>query len=109
MILEYIVYASIGRLIIFFLQKFPFQKVIFLDKLFEDGKFLSDLFSCELCLGVWVYTILAYIMQIDVMKGWFDYIPIVNEIITGAVTSFVVHLIVVGWRTEYTETVITME
>jgi hypothetical protein len=48
-------------------------------------------------------------MQIDILKGWFEPIPVVNRIITGAVTSFIVHLIRIGWQTEYTETVIKME
>lgn len=108
MILSYIVYASIGRLIIFLLQKFPLHDT--LEGMgFSEGKFLHDLFSCDLCLGVWVYTILAFIMQIDILKGWFEPIPIINEIITGAATSFIVHLIRIGWQTEYTETVIKVE
>lgn len=109
MMLEFIVYASIGRLIIFLLQRFPFSKIPPITPLFRDGKFLHDLFDCDLCLGFWVYTILAYIMQIDVLKGWFSYYPIINEIITGAVTTFIVHLVTIGWQTEYTETVIKME
>ena len=106
MILSYIVYASIGRLIIFILQRFPLKKIPFL---FNDGSFLQELFSCDLCLGVWVYTILAYIMQIDVLEGWFGYYPVINEFITGAITSMLVHLVRVGWQTEFTETVINME
>lgn len=109
MILSYIVYASIGRLIIWLLQKFPFQKVLLIGKLFEDGKFLHDLFSCDLCLGFWVYTVLAYIMQIDILEGWFMPTPIVDEIFTGIITTSIVHLIRIGWQSEYTETVIKVE
>ena len=109
MILSFIVYASIGRLIIFILQKFPFHKLPLIGGLFREGRFLQELISCDFCLGVWVFTILAYMMKIDLMSGWFDYRFFVTEFVTGAATSILVHLIRIGWQTEYTETVIEVE
>lgn len=93
---------------IFFLQKFPFYNLPWIGKSFRRG-FLFDMFSCDLCLGVWVYSILAYIMSVNILDGWFGYIPVLSELITGITTSFVVHLLRIGWQAEYSEIRIGME
>ena len=87
---------------VFILQKFPFQKVPYLGKLFEEGKFLEQLFSCDLCLGVWVYAVLAFIYHMDFIYDLFNvYIIVLNELITGMIASFTMHLISVGWSTKF--------
>jgi hypothetical protein len=100
-IAEYVLFAIVGRLIIFFAQKFPFSKVSVIGKYFGEGRFLNDLVSCRLCLGFWIYFILASIMRINVLEGYFAYIPSFNEIVTAITTSFLVHLVNAGWDAEY--------
>jgi hypothetical protein len=86
------------------LQRFPFQKIPLLCRLFEEGKFLQELFSCDLCLGVWVYTVLAFFFKANLYDMF--YFPVVSELLTGMTTSFIMHLITAGWQSLYNVTVI---
>jgi hypothetical protein len=100
----YIFYAGLGKLFIFLIQKSPYVKLII--GLFKGRSkaFLEELFGCDLCLGFWVYLILALVLQyanIDVNVVDIQYAPIISAIITGAITSFVVHLISIGWRDKF--------
>lgn len=98
--IAYFIYAIVGRICVFFLQKFPFSKLPLLGKLFREGGFLHDLFACDLCLGVWVYTILAFFFSVNFLDGYF-YCPVISELITGAVTSLLVFLVRAGWQSEF--------
>jgi hypothetical protein len=99
-ILSYFLFLSVGRLCIFLLQKFPFYKFKFLKGLFLEGGFLHDLFACDLCLGVWVFTILSAFFRLNLLEDYF-YIPVVSEFITGGITSFIAHLIRSGYQAQY--------
>jgi hypothetical protein len=93
--IEYIIFVLIGRLLIFFAQKFFKQNE--LEK--RTFPFVQRLFSCNLCLGVWAYTILAFIFRLNALNE-LPYIPVLTELITGCVTSYLVHVIEMGWRSE---------
>jgi hypothetical protein len=86
------------------LQKFPFNKISFVRKLFEEGRFIYELFSCDLCLGVWVYTILAFFFKANIYDMF--YFPVISEILTGITTSFIVHVFSAGWKSLYSTMVI---
>ena len=102
MLLQLIGFLLVGRLVVFVLQKFPFQKILFIGKFFEEGKFLEQLFGCDLCLGVWVYAVLSYFLQIDFVENMFNVnIFLVNEIVTGMIASFVVYIFAIGWNTRF--------
>lgn len=89
---EYLVYAAVGKLLIFLLQKFPPAKTI------AERLKITKLYECDLCLGVWIYWFWAFIFRVNVF--WF-YIPVVSEFLTGCVTAFIVHLISLGWKSEF--------
>jgi len=95
MILWYFAYAFAGRLIIFL-----FQKVFFANYKNNRENFLKKLFSCSLCLGFWVYFILAFVFTIDIFE--LEY-RIIGEFLTAAVTTFLVWLISIGWDSEFRE------
>lgn len=102
MLSQIIGFLLVGRLVIFILQKFPFQKVIFIGRLFEEGKFLEQLFGCSLCLGVWVYAVLGYFFSVDFVANLFGvHIVAINEIVTGMIASFVVYIFGIGWETRF--------
>ena len=90
---QVVIFALVGKLLIFLLQKFPKQSLPIIGKLFRDGSLLDNLFSCDLCLGVWVFWGLAFIIDVNVIGDLFVYVPILSEFITGAVVSFIMHLI----------------
>ena len=102
MLLQLIGFLLVGRLVVFVLQKFPFRKIPFIGRLFEEGKFLEQLFGCSLCLGVWVYATLGYLLRIDLVRDAFGvYIVAVSPLITGMIASFVVYIFEIGWTTRF--------
>jgi len=96
---ELLLYTLTGKLTIFILQKFASANLKLL-----GSRFLNDLFECDLCLGVWVFTGLAVAFEINLVDLF--YVPIISEILTGAAMSFLVHVFSNGWKALYNVTVI---
>lgn len=88
---EWIMFALVGKLLMFVVRKFPPVRDV-------KNKFLRELIDCDLCLGVWTYTILSFITDYI-----FEYtsVPIIEQLITGAGTSFLVFLIVLGYQSQF--------
>lgn len=91
MIEQFVVVLLIGKLVMFLARKAPYQNWV---------PFLKDLFACELCLGVWVYTALALVFDFHVPLT-FPYIPILSEFFTGAIASFTMWLLTDGWNSKF--------
>jgi len=102
---QLVVFALVGKLLIFLFQKFPKPTLPIIGKLFREGRLLDDLFSCDLCLGFWVYSGLAFLFEINLLKEFF-YVPFLSEFISGAIISFIIHLISAGWEAKYQNIVI---
>ena len=90
---SFLVYALIGKLIIYFGMKFPPLR---------DSKisFVKQLFSCDECLGGWVYMGLSFVMGEVLFRDLF-YIPIVSEVGTGLLTALLMHLLTLGWKSKF--------
>lgn len=85
----------VGKLLIFLIQQLPPAKV--LAKREYDGSIVSyfgKLLECSLCLGEWVYFILCCVFKVALGP----YVPVVSELITAAIFSFVVYLLSQGWK-----------
>ena len=94
-------FLLVGRLLVFVLQKFPFRKT-FIGNFFKEGKFLEQLFSCDLCLGVWCYAVVGYLLRIDLVSELFGvYVIAFNEIMTGIIASFLFYIFAIGWQTRF--------
>lgn len=108
MIVPYLLYAGVGRVLIYLFQK------VYADLLsgFFKGRskeYLDKFFGCDLCFGFWVYFFLSVVFQdanVDVYIIDAIHAPIISAIITGAVTTFLVHLVVIGWRDKFSTFVI---
>ena len=100
MLLRFLAFALVGRTLIYLIQKFP--ATTWLSK---KWKFLEDLFSCDLCLGVWVYSIIN-MLSFKITYYNENESTLLGEFITGAVTSFVMHLASIGWKDKFTNMVI---
>ena len=99
--MEFVSFLLVGRLLVFLLQKFPFQKTL-ISIFFREGGFLEELLSCSLCLGTWVYAFLGYLLKIDVIFSIFNvYVVGFNEVVTGAIISFIVYIFEIGWNTRF--------
>lgn len=94
MILNFFIYAFVGGIAQFFLRKFPLT-----------GKILNKIIPCNLCLGVWIYTFFAFVMKQNILDNMLN-LPIIGYIMTGAITSFIVWLFVIGWKSEFTVTMV---
>lgn len=86
----YLLFLVTGRLLIFFGNKFIKDNT--------ENKFINKLFSCNLCSGFWIYSILSGLTGYYVFYDWSPYIPVISEILAGAFSSYLVHLVENGWR-----------
>lgn len=93
-VVEWIILAVVGKLSMFALRKAFHTAQI-------ENKILRELISCDFCLGVWTYSILSLVFNLDVFGGYINYMPIINNIITGIFTSFVVWIFSDGWKARF--------
>jgi hypothetical protein len=91
---RFVLYMAVGKLLIWTLQRF------FFDNKFKV-KFLERLFECDLCLGTWVYIAIALAFHVVLLKDAFSYYPVLSEIITGVLSSFIMHILSIGWREKF--------
>jgi len=92
--LHWILFAVLGRLLIYLWMK------VVLPEWLQKINFISTLHECSLCSGVWLFTALAFFMKVDVLTSWFEFqhIAIIGEIITGALTSYLVWIFTIGFK-----------
>lgn len=65
-------------------------------------EWFEQLHECDLCSGVWIYSILALFMGMDLLKVLlFTHVPLVSEVVTGIVVSWLVHIFTLGWKSKY--------
>lgn len=70
-------------------------------------KFVELLHECDMCSGVYVYTALSFLMSVDVLNSWFGFdVFIVGSIVTGILTSWLVHIFSIGFRDKYLNIVV---
>lgn len=91
--LNYLLYTLIGRLFIYLSMHFPPLSESRFD-------YVKRLFSCDLCSGVFIFSGLSFVMG-EVLFSEIFYLPIASHIITGGITSFLVHLIYLGWKSKF--------
>lgn len=96
---DYVIYCALTRVILFVVQKASKQYLSLLKPSKFRG-FLEQLFGCDLCLGVWLYTLFAWLLDINVLYE-FRYVPVVSEVVTGIITSFIVWLLAKGWNSQF--------
>src|SRR5512138_3401890 len=98
MIGNFMLYLAAWKLLIWTGQKFVAATL--------KSLFFRKLFDCDFCLGVWVYTALALALKITILQDVFPYFPFVSEIIAGVVSSFLMHILTIGWREKFSVIVI---
>lgn len=85
-----------GRVLIYLWFQFPLPAVL------EQYKSIQKLHTCDLCAGVWLYGILSYFMGLSLLQVLgFTYVPVVSEVVTGGVVSFLVHIFLIGWKEKF--------
>lgn len=89
---QFFLYLAIGRLFIWLLQITGLLKPIW-----TLHSLLEELRECDLCLGFWVYLLLAF--GLDKPFGWWH--PAVEMILMAGISTMIVHLIKVGWTSKF--------
>lgn len=92
----WLLFAATGRVLIYLWMIFPEPKFMKLPS------WLEKLHRCDLCSGVWIYSILAIALQLDL----FGLNNVVTQIATGAVTSYLVHVFVIGVKEKFAPPVV---
>lgn len=88
----FLILAGIGRVLMLLWLKAPYSKWL------SRWKFFNEMFSCNLCLGTWVYFILALILRANLFES---YLPVISEGMVGALASFVVWVFEAGWNSYF--------
>lgn len=64
-------------------------------------EFSRELYSCDLCLGFWVYLFLAPFFKIKILDN-----KIVNNTVLAMISTMLSYLISEGWRENFENVVI---
>jgi hypothetical protein len=91
---QYLLYCLVGKLLIYLGQNFAHLQD-------SKVKFISDLFSCDLCLGVWIMTLLSWGTSTYLFSDIFNSYSWIMGVVTGCVTSFILHLVTIGWKEKF--------
>lgn len=67
--------------------------------LISKSEKLEELVACDFCLGVWIFTPLAWALGLDLLDPFS--LPVLAEILTGLAVSFGVHLGRLGWDMKF--------
>jgi len=96
MLSDWLVFILLGRLSVWLWMQFPLPQFL------EKRKTIKYLHECDLCSGVWAYSILAGLMQMDLLEPFgFWYVPLLSELVVGAIVSFLTHIFIIGWRAKF--------
>lgn len=87
-----------GRLLIWLVQTNGLSKPIW-----GIHPTLTELGECDLCIGFWGFLLMAILTDkpmFDFWPHWFDYV------VQAAISTFIVHLVRLGWHSKFGVTVI---
>lgn len=94
MLTKFLVLALVGKIVIY-----AGQSLLQSIKINNPNSFFGKLVSCDFCFGCWIYFFLDLVFGV-----WFEgilFVPILSPFLIGVLTSFIVHLISLGWRTKF--------
>lgn len=93
---KWILFLVIGKIVIHIWMQFHLPKPI------KKYDWFVKLQECDLCSGVWIFTVLSLFMGVDLLSTLiFEYVPLVSEVVTGIVISWIVHIFTLGWKSKY--------
>jgi len=90
---KWVGFLGIGKILVYLLQKSPIPRSL-------PKGLLKELFECDLCLGFWIYLFLGVMLRKDIDEE-FSKNRLVSGLATASVSTFVVHLLSVGWRDKF--------
>lgn len=100
-LLIWLFYLVVGKIIIHIWLQFHLPRFL------KKSEWIGKLHECDLCSGVWVYSILSFFMGVGLLGATgFGEMPLLDSAVTGIVVSWLVHIFTLGWRAKYEVTVI---
>lgn len=93
---NWIIFLLVGRVLIYLWFQLPLPDTL------ENHRAIAKLHMCDLCAGFWIYGFLSFFMALSLLEALgFTYVPIVSEIVTGSVVSFLTHIFTIGWKERF--------
>lgn len=86
---EWLIFAATGKILVYTWMIFPMPV--------RMPYWFEKLHGCDLCSGVWIYSILAVAISGSIF--WEN--NIVMQVATGIVTSYLIHVFFVGVKEKY--------
>jgi len=96
--INYFVYAGLGRLLIYLFQSNGITTA-FKERYTNEDDLLREFVECDLCIGFWVYLILAIFLKSSLTVGLWP--KFVENIVLAGFTTLLVHLIRLGWNSKF--------
>jgi hypothetical protein len=93
MSVAYLVFLFTGKILIYFGMEFARNNEI-------SNKFIKKLLSCDLCWGFWIYSLWSFLTGGVLFRDIY-YVPVFSQFITGGISSFLVHLVSLGWKSKF--------
>ena len=90
---SFLIYLFVGKLFIYLGMRFASSNNL-------TKGFIGKLFACDECLGVWVYGILSFLLGEHLFSEYF-YVPFISELVTGGLSSIIIHLTSLGWKQKF--------
>lgn len=95
-LLSWLFFLAAGKILIQVWMLFHFPRFL------KKYEWLNELHKCDLCSGCYIYSILSFFMETDLLDATgFGYIPIVGAVVTGIIVSWIVHIFTLGWKAKY--------
>lgn len=88
-----LLFLGLGKLLIYLIQKSPIPRIL------PEG-LLKELVECDLCLGFWTYLFLGVMLKKDLDEELAKN-RIVSGLATASFSTFVMHLLSIGWREKF--------
>lgn len=78
----FVLFSGLGKLLMFIFRKFPLT-----EKIASKNTTLQTLYTCNLCLGVWFYTFMAFVLNYNAFPEIKN--KTFGKFVTGCFTSFI--------------------
>jgi len=91
-----ILYFSVVYIITWFVQSAKIFEILFFNK------FLKDLRSCDICLGIWVGLVFSVLFKVNILdmlspEGiMFYFYYLISQLTTAIITSLILHYLKIG-------------
>jgi len=93
-VLDWMVVAVLGRLLVFMFHKSPLS-----GWLYSKSSVLEKIFTCGFCANFWFYLLVISFLRINLTN--FTYIPVLTEVFGAVLTAFVVWMFETGYTARF--------